>query len=116
MVLTEKLYKQITINYVAPAVEYSKTGVQGMLLCIMFLYPLVPKTLRHGREGTNGVCHGAEILSLPINSPVRAVVLAAVLRRALKSGLVSRSIFTAGRFGCLGEVPTHLKSGSSVSG
>lgn len=68
------------------------------------------KTLRHP-------CFPwSRILSLPINSPVRAAVLAAVLRRALKSGLVSRSIFTAGRFGCLGEVPTHLKSGSSVSG
>lgn len=58
----------------------------------------------------------SRILFLPDNSPVRAAVLAAVLRRDLKSGLVSRSVFIAGRFGCLGEAPTHLKTGSSVSG
>lgn len=55
------------------------------------------------------------ILPLLRNSPIRAAVLAAILRRALQSGLVSRSIFTAGRFRCLGEVPTYLKSGSCAS-
>lgn len=58
----------------------------------------------------------SRILTLLLNSPVRAAVLAAVLRRALPSGLVSRSVSTTGRFGCLGEVPTPLKRGSSVSG
>lgn len=48
---TEKLYKQITINSVAPAAEYNKTGVQGGLLASVFPYPLIPKTLRRCREG-----------------------------------------------------------------
>ena len=102
------------INSVAPTAEYNKTAVQGVLLCLRVFYLLIPKTLGVRRREWSLSQSG--ILPLLSNSPVRTAVLAEILRRALQSGLVSRSVFTTGRFRCLGEVPTHLKSGSCVSG
>lgn len=102
------------INSVAPTAEYNKTAVQGVLLCLRVFYLLIPKIL--GVRRREWSLSQSRILPLLSNSPVRTAVLAAILRRALQSGLVSRSIFTTGRFRCLGEVPTHLKSGSCVSG
>lgn len=48
--LTEKLYKQITMNSIALAAEYNKSGVQGGLLCIRVPLPS-PEALGRCREG-----------------------------------------------------------------
>lgn len=69
-----------------------------------------------GIGGRDRCWQWSRILSLALTLLVRAALLAAILRRALESGLGSWSFFTAGRFGCCGGVPTHLKSGSFVSG
>lgn len=63
--LTEKPYKQIMINYVAPPAKYNKTGVQGVLLHIHVLLPSNPQASLASWGGRH-VCHGAEAFLFPL--------------------------------------------------
>jgi hypothetical protein len=92
-VLTEKLWEQTMVDSTFPAAKCNKNRVQGVLLDLGF-----PPSPSQASQGGNSVYHGAEILSLPINSPHGAAALAAILRKLWKAcWLTWASVFAAGQ-------------------